>query len=126
MTSDDWAVLASFVGFAGSLTLIYPGWRASRNLKRIESIRRLAQRGDADGKTGSGAPEARPTRQSREPMPDVNATEDVDGATVGADLVPKLESDSGRWNALDHGLLIAGIVLICVSFALDLFLVRLA
>ena len=39
MSTNDWSVVASVLGFLGSMMLFYPGWRVSRGLKTIEHLR---------------------------------------------------------------------------------------
>ncbi len=101
MTANNWSILASVLGFLGSVTLFYPGWRVSRSLKTIERLRAVVGRrqGADGGETGHDP---------------------------GPELLKILEEQHAAWRPLDHGLLIGGILLIMLSFATDLFLVKLA
>ena len=112
MTVDDWSVIAGVLGFAGSLMLFYPGWRVSRSLKTIERLRSVVARSAADPR-----PDSRTASKAQDPA----ANHDP-----GPELVNILESQHVAWRPLEHWLLVGGILLIILSFAADLFFVKLA
>ncbi len=101
MTTGDWSIAASVLGILGSLMLFYPGWRVSRSLKTIESLRAVVHR-----------------------PPD--AGEDKARYDPGPEILEILEEQHTAWRPLDHWLLMGGILLIVLSFATDLFFVTLA
>ena len=52
MTTSDWSIVASVLGFVGGLMLFYPGWRVSRGLKAIASLRAVVDRPGGRWNTG--------------------------------------------------------------------------
>jgi len=126
MSPGDWSIAASVMGFLGSLLLFYPGWRVSRSLKLIVQLRALLDR--SSGAPSADAPELASestlsAEQQREAGSDPDRQTDHD---PGPELVEILEDQVAAWRALEHWLLIGGIALIALSFAADLFLVKLA
>lgn len=121
MTAEDWSIVASMLGFLGSLMLFYPGSRVSRSLKTIERLRAVVDR-----------PAAHEGANKKEPQPQTAQLESADEATdtdasrdPGPELVKILEEQHAAWRPLEHWLLIGGILLIILSFGADLFLVKL-
>ena len=112
MNSEIWPVLASALGFLGTLMLFYPGWRVGRTMRLVSRLRHLSAR------SASAEEEKAADRHDKE------AT--VDGREVARLVAQHLEQRAADWRPLEHGLLIGGILLISLSFAVDLFLVKLA
>lgn len=124
MSPGDWSIAASVLGFLGSLMLFYPGWRVSRSLRLIVQLRALID----PSPPASGAPESsRDAALSEKQAAEAGSDRSGESANdPGPELVEILESQVAAWRPLEHGLLIGGIVLIALSFAVDLFLVKLA
>ncbi len=117
MTPDKWSILAGVLGFAGSLLLFYPGWRVSRSLKTIERLRAVVDQPS----------EERDRDQDQDQEQDQDPSQDQDERhDPGPELVEILEEQHVVWRPLEHWLLIGGIGLIILSFAADLFFVKLA
>lgn len=112
MSVETWPVIASVLGFLGSVMLFYPGWRISRTLRHVSRLRALSVRAASAGE-GRAA-----DRQESEG--------NVDGREVAKLVAELLEQRAADWRPLEHGLLVGGILLIVLSFAVDLFLVKLA
>lgn len=91
--------------------LFYPGWRASRSLQQIERIRKLM---DASTSSNSNAAPGNEAEQS-------GAASDP-----GQELLEIMQEQHQNWSRLEHSLLMIGISLIFLSFAAELFLVKLA
>lgn len=91
------SIASSITGLAGAVLLFWPGWRASGYLRQIEQVRSLVP---AEGRQVDDDP--------------------------GPGLLAIMEANAGRWRPHHHAMLLAGIALIVVSYAIDLFLVQLA
>lgn len=107
----DWPLVASALGFMGTVMLFYPGWRVSQTMKLVSSLRALSRR---SASAGEG-------RQAERQESDGN----VDGLKVAWIVAQLLEQHATDWRPLEHGLLVGGILSISLSFAVDLFLVKL-
>lgn len=121
MTVNDWSIVAGVLGFLGSLMLFYPGWRVSRSLKMIASLRAVINR--YANATDKKSPKLQTAQlgTAEKPIDDVDESHDP-----GPELVEILEEQHAAWRPIEHWLLIGGILLIIMSFAVDLFLVELA
>lgn len=112
METAHWSIAASVLGFLGTIILLYPGWRVSRTMKMVSTLRAHAEiSGDSGMETS-----AKPHR----------AGEVVDSKDVAGDLAGILEQRATEWRSWEHWLLLSGISLIALSFAVDLVFVKLA
>lgn len=111
MSPGDWSIAASVSGFVGSLMLFYPGWRVSRSLHQIKRIRELIRTSASSTANASKGYEAEQTATASDP---------------GSDLIEIFQEQHQSWSRLEHSLLMIGISLIFLSFATELFLVKLA
>jgi hypothetical protein len=91
--------------------LFYPGWRGSRSLQQIQRIRTLTET------STSSKPNA---AQGNE------AEQSVAASDPGHELLEIMQEQHQSWSRLEHSLLMIGILLIFLSFAAELFLVKLA
>ncbi|NKI35158.1 hypothetical protein HFP89_08265 [Wenzhouxiangella sp. XN79A] len=112
MNAETWPVLASALGFVGTVMLFYPGWRISRTMKRVSRLRSLSAQAERAGE-----------RKAADPG---NSQGPVDVHEVGRIVAHLLEQRAADWRPLEHGLLVGGILMISLSFGVDLFLVKLA
>ncbi len=124
MSPGDWSILAGVLGLLGSLLLVYPGWRVSRSMRLIAALRSLVHGSTPlpDDSVHRGSPDshaAAPAATARSTHHDEGTDNDP-----GAELIRILEERRIAWRPLEHWLLIGGVALIVLSFAVELFLVK--
>jgi len=105
MSAESWAIVASALGFAGSLMLVYPAWRIGRTMRQVSRLRALS----------GPAPTATATRAVQQD----NGL--IEGREVARIVAGLMETHVADWRPFEHGMLVAGTVLIALSFGVDLW-----
>jgi len=123
---QGWSILADCLGLGGTLMLFYPGWRVSQSMKLIVELSSLVNTMRDVGEEASPDDgfEARATQRACDEQP--SASDSAVNYDPGPELVEILKERAGGWRRFEHWLLVSGICCIALSFALNLFFVKIA